>query len=39
VRDLLFIAVVVAFFAVAALFVVACQRLLGTGTDTEAREK
>jgi hypothetical protein len=39
VRDLVFIAVVVAFFAIAALFVVACERLLGTGTDTEARER
>jgi hypothetical protein len=39
VRDVVFIAVVVAFFAIAALFVVACQRLLGAGTDTEARER
>jgi hypothetical protein len=39
VRDLVFIAVVVAFFAIAALFVVACERLLDTGTDTEARER
>jgi hypothetical protein len=39
VRDLLFIAVVVAFFAIAALFVAACQRLLGTGADAETRER
>jgi hypothetical protein len=39
VRDLLFIAVVVAFFAIAALCVVACQRLLGTGANTETRER
>jgi hypothetical protein len=39
VRDLLFIAVVVAFFAIAGLFVVVCQRLLGTGADTETRER
>jgi hypothetical protein len=38
VRDLLFIAVVVAFFAIAALFVVGCQRLLGSGDDVETRE-
>jgi hypothetical protein len=39
VRDLLFIAVVVAFFAIAALFVVACQRLLGRDADAETRER
>jgi hypothetical protein len=39
VRDLLFIAVVVAFFTIAALFVVACQRLLGAGADAETRER
>jgi hypothetical protein len=39
VRDLIFIAVVVAFFGFAALFVVACEHLLGTGTDAEARER
>jgi hypothetical protein len=39
VRELLFIALVVAFFAIAAPFVVACQRLLGTGADTETRER
>jgi hypothetical protein len=39
VRDLLFIAVVVAFFTIAALFVVACERLLGSGDDVETRER
>jgi hypothetical protein len=39
VGDLLFIAVVVAFFAIGALFVAACQRLLGTGADAETRER
>jgi len=39
VRDLLFIVVVVAFFAIAALFVVACQRLLGTDADMETRDR
>jgi hypothetical protein len=36
---LLFIAVVVAFFAIAALFVVACQHLLGSGDDVATRER
>jgi hypothetical protein len=39
VRDLLFIAVVVAFFAIAALFVAACQHLLGNDADGETRER
>jgi len=38
-RDVLFIGVVVAFFAIAALFVAACQRLLGTGADMKTPEK
>jgi hypothetical protein len=38
-RDLVFVAVVVAFFAIAALFVIACQRVLRAGTDAEARER
>jgi hypothetical protein len=36
---LLFVAVVVAFFVIAALFVVACQRLLGSGDGVDTREK
>jgi hypothetical protein len=39
VRDVLFVAVVVTFFAIAALFVLACERLLGTGGDVETRER
>jgi hypothetical protein len=39
VRDLLFIAVIVAFFTIAALFVVACQRLLGAASDVETSER
>jgi hypothetical protein len=38
VRDVLFVALVVAFFAIAALFVAACERVLGTG-DSETRER
>jgi hypothetical protein len=33
VRDVLFIAVVVAFFAIAAFFVVACERLFGRSAE------
>jgi hypothetical protein len=33
VRDVLFIAVVVAFFAIAAFFVAACERLLGRSAE------
>ena len=38
VRDGLFIAVVIVFFAIAGLFVVACERLLGRSDSAEIGE-
>ncbi len=34
-RDLLFIAVVVAFFAIATMFVAGCERIIGRTEDEE----
>ena len=38
VRDVLFIAVVIVFFAIAGLFVVACERLLRRSDSAEITE-
>ena len=35
VGDLLFVAIMVAFFALAAVFVAACERIVGAGTSYE----
>jgi hypothetical protein len=39
VRDLVFLALVVGFFAIATVFVRACQAIAGAGSDVEEREK
>jgi hypothetical protein len=35
VRDLLFVAVVIAFFAIATVFVAGCERIIGRSDDEE----
>jgi hypothetical protein len=39
VRDLVFLALVVGFFAIATLFVWACRAVVDAGSDLEERER
>jgi hypothetical protein len=39
VRDLVFLALVVGFFAIATVFVRACRAVVGAGSDLEERER
>jgi hypothetical protein len=39
VQDILFVAVIVAFFVVAALFVAGCERVAAGGSEEESRNQ